>query len=168
MSHRSLYLPAIVGVHAFLVGAAAQAQPAPRGARVDQAEAPNHAGRVIHPPLRVQPRFKIEAISVHAIDESGPDWLGSDDIFAVVTTVRSGMRSETLGDFDTGETKEFTTGSNCMLPLADPHHGYSPACDPNGAAGPISFRVELYEQDSELQNFCPSTSWGWSQCASMT
>lgn len=167
MPRRILYLAAIVGLHVFLVGAASEAQSPPRGARVEQALAPNAGERGLRPPpLRAQPRFKVEAISVHAIDESGPDWLGSDEIFAIVTTATSGMRTETLADFDTGESKAFTPGRNCMAPLADPHHGYAPMCDMNGAAGPISFRVELYEQDREPINFCPSTSWGWSQCDS--
>jgi hypothetical protein len=48
------------------------------------------------PPLKTQPRFKVEAVGVKALDESGPDWLGSDKIYAITQAAGSTMRTETL------------------------------------------------------------------------
>jgi len=58
-------------------------------------------------PLTVAPRFKIEAVSVKAIDQAGVDWWGSDDVFAITTAAGVVMRTETLKSIKTGQTHMF-------------------------------------------------------------
>jgi hypothetical protein len=61
-------------------------------------------------PLTVEPRFKIEAVSVKAIDQAGVDWWGSDDVFAITTAAGVAIRTEMLKSIKTGQTRAFASG----------------------------------------------------------
>ena len=93
-----------------------------------------------------QPRFKIEAINFKAIDESGYDWPFADEVFAVFEAGGYVASTDEEGDVDAGETRDFRLDQNCVLPVLTTHLNYW-ACDPHGAAGPLSFTVSLYEAD---------------------
>jgi hypothetical protein len=96
------------------------------------------------PPLKTQPRFKVEAVGVKALDESGPDWLGSDKIYAITQAAGSTMRTETLEGVDTGETHLFATDLDCIVPLHGAYFVYP--CAAGGVDGPLSFTVNLYKE----------------------
>jgi hypothetical protein len=107
-------------------------------------------------PLTIaHPRYIVEAISMHAVDETGPDFPGADEIIASFQSEGNGMFTGVYGDFDTNETKALRSGQRCMYAAIDPdnqaNHNWS--CDPNGRTGPIDFIVTLYEYDGEWRNF---------------
>ena len=129
-----------------LLGAVAQAQP-------------------VHNPLNAlipEPRFKLEALRFKAINETGFDWPGSDEVYVTihVPTHQVATRSKIFGDVDAGETNYFPLEQSCILPIAGlsgkttlyvpwptisvPIPGAAPR---QGAPGPFSFTVVFREKD---------------------
>ncbi|MEZ5959323.1 MAG: hypothetical protein R3C30_02700 [Hyphomonadaceae bacterium] len=109
------------------------------------------------------PRYIVRATTLYANDETGPDWAGSDEIYAefeLRTPDRVGgdafyARTTTFQDFDTGETKRFREGENCLT-SAVPAPGARITnsrvrfwdCHPNGDRYNLTFVVRLYEEDT--------------------
>lgn len=111
-------------------------------------------------------RFKVEAVSFHAIDETGWfDWTGSDEVYVAIHVPDRKITtySKTFRGVDSGEQRDIPSDQNCILPIAgvtgpatlsatggrsDPSvPGDRWSCSSDGAPGPISFTVWLYEQD---------------------
>ena len=104
-------------------------------------------------------RYIVRATTLHADNETGPDWPGSDEIYAefvLRTPDRVGgdeffARTTTFGDFDTGETKNFREGENCLT-SAVPATSQRPSrfwdCHANGDRINLTFRVKLFEEDT--------------------
>ena len=84
------------------------------------------------------PRYKVEAVSFKADDESGWDWTGSDEpiwaFHGVSGTGAAVDSAQEFGDVDTGETRNF--GPRCLVPDCT-----------NGVVGPITVNVALVESD---------------------
>jgi hypothetical protein len=130
-----------LGVY-LLLGAVAQAQPA-------------H-----NPPigLNPEPRFKLEALRFKAINETGIDLLGSDDVYVTihVPTHKVATRSKIYHNVDAGETTHFPLDQSCILPIANlsgpttlyGNKGDTWSCAVGGAPGPFSFTVVFREKDS--------------------
>jgi hypothetical protein len=94
------------------------------------------------PSCPTQPRYTVKAVSFHANDESGVDWLGSDEPYWVFNGV--GMPgtdlstvSHTFGDIDSGDTAYFNAGEGCMYI----------SCSGGAAPVGMGFSVELWEHD---------------------
>jgi hypothetical protein len=92
------------------------------------------------------PQFTASAISFKALHETHANWLGSDEVYALIydfprVTLR---RTTTFGDVDAGESRSFAAGDSCISPL--------PTCQ-RGASS-LSFGVALYEQDQPPFQFC--------------
>ncbi len=103
-------------------------------------------------------RFIVVAEDFTAVDESGADWPGSDEIYAIWTSGGTGARTSVFEDVDTGETKNFRDDERCIYPMQDrtgtdtlliADDGDRWGCVPGGRSGPIEFRVWLFEHDSE-------------------
>jgi hypothetical protein len=108
-------------------------------------------------------RFKVEAVSFDAVDETGWfDWTGSDEVYVAIHVPdrKIATYSQVFGDVDSGEGRDIPSDQNCILPIAgvtgprtlDAGGGRSNpvdrwSCSNDGAPGPISFTVWLYEQD---------------------
>jgi hypothetical protein len=104
-------------------------------------------------------RFKIEAVSFHAISETGwSNWPGSDEIYVNihVPARQVATRSQLFEDVDAGETKKFPSDQSCILPIAGvsgptsfdaSNSGHRWSCSNDGAPGPLSFTVSMYEKD---------------------
>jgi hypothetical protein len=90
------------------------------------------------PTTSAVPRYKVEALSFKADDESGWDWTGSDEpIWAFHGVSGTGAAvdyAQEFGDVDSGETRWF--GPRCLVP--DCAHG---------VIGPITVNVALVESD---------------------
>jgi hypothetical protein len=124
-----------------LLGAVAQAQPA-------------H-----NPPigLNPEPRFKLEALSFKALNETGDDWPFSDEVYVTiwVPAQKVATRSQIYHNVDAGETKHFPLDQSCILPIANlsgptllkGNRGDTWTCATFGAPGPFSFTVVLREKD---------------------
>lgn len=109
----------------------------------------------------LQPMFKVEARGFTAVDETGWDWAGSDEIYAVW---RANVIVSTLiqGDVDSGESFDFHPLQTCIYPVAgdalliDGRYGGADSgwiCKDEGAASPIQFFVNFYEDDSPWTHF---------------
>jgi hypothetical protein len=104
-------------------------------------------------------RFKLEAVSFHAHAETGwSNWPGSDEIYVNihVPARQVATQSQVFEDVDAGHTKNFPSDQSCILPIAgvsgpttfsayNPGHRWS--CSNDGAPGPFSFTVSMYEKD---------------------
>lgn len=87
------------------------------------------------------PRYKVTAYQFKALDESGPDWSGSDEPFWIFNSVSTGgtalsTRSQVYGDVDTGETRFLA--NQCIF-----------GCGGSGALAPlgIGLSVQAWEED---------------------
>jgi len=101
-----------------------------------------------------QPRFIVTAERLHANNETGPDWPGSDEVYIVFgnRALDKFGYSTQFGDFDTGETKSFPRGRWCLAPLFEPVYQnggslYGWQCQTGGIGGPFNFEVRLFESD---------------------
>jgi hypothetical protein len=142
IQQQEIYMKTVIsgalGVY-LLLGAVAQAQP--------------HSP----PELRPEPRFKLEALSFKAINETGSDRLGSDEVYVSihVPTHKVATRSQIYRNVDVGETRHFPLDQSCILPIAGLNRpttlfgnkGETWSCLVDGAAGPFSFTVVLREKD---------------------
>ena len=148
----SYALFAAVSALAFSVGAA-QAQDA-----VQYEVSPGAVERALTqlPP----PRYVVRATTLYANDETGSDWPGSDEIYAIFTLRtpdRVGgdslfARTAVFGDFDTGETKRFRANQNCLTSVTPGETSGNAArswdCHPNGDRINLTFTVRLFEEDT--------------------
>ncbi len=108
-------------------------------------------------------RYKVEAVGFKCIDETGYDFLGSDEVEVGIDYIRQGSHrypSVYLGhyeDVDSGELRTFESNKRCILLIAghgsNTNTGLDPAkgnweCSSTGVPGPISFDVWMQEIDS--------------------
>ena len=119
-----------------------------------------------------QPRFIVTAVRLHANDETGPDFPGSDEIYLVFGdgAQRKYGHSSIFGDFDTGETKNFAAAHWCLAPISEAIYHQNGdligwQCQTGGIGGPFSFELRLYESDSAwTPHACLGTFTGPVQC----
>jgi hypothetical protein len=91
------------------------------------------------------PRYVVRIVKFDCVDESGVDFIGSDEPYWVFTAydpngkVHS-TRSKVFGDIDSGETRRFQTDGdrNIVWPRK---------AAVQGAAAPIGLSVQLWEAD---------------------
>lgn len=105
------------------------------------------------PPTYTVPVFIIEAISFTAVDETGIDLLGSDEVYATWTSDSHPAYSALFGDVDSGDTRYFHEYQRCMYPISasrvvEAFEGDAWQCRPEGGPGNVSFRVDMYESDA--------------------
>jgi len=136
--------PKIVALLALLIaGWAVAAVQAPAPAR-----APAIPGD--HEIIFKAPQFVATAVKFKALDETGADWAGSDEVYVVFAEydpIRERM-SDVYGDVDSGETKTFHSGDRCIAPLQ--------TCDRGKSS--IHFGVAFWERDDwtfPFPDFCP-------------
>jgi hypothetical protein len=113
-------------------------------------------------------RFKVEAVSFHAISETGwSNWPGSDEIYVNIhdPARQVATRSRLFEGVDAGQTKKFPSDQKCILPIAGvsgpttfnayKNPGDRWSCSNAGAPGPLSFTVSMYERDYWIFDFPP-------------
>jgi hypothetical protein len=96
-----------------------------------------------------QPKYMIKASSFHAVDESGTDWLGSDEPYWVFGALaldgrRHAKFSRVFGDIDSGDTAFFNSSEGCLYLSCD---GCALLACGGAAPDGISFSVQLWEHD---------------------
>jgi hypothetical protein len=113
------------------------------------------------PPGQI-PAFKVEAVGFKALDETGYDWAGSDEIRVGFVTPFEDITSREFGDVDSGETRPFNADESCIVPvgaaagrrlgrLVGPPSDWF--CADLGRPGPLGFEVVVAEQDISLFGF---------------
>jgi len=122
----------------------------------------------------LQPRFKVEATNIVVWNETGIDWIGSDEVSALLSGSGSpgdgswrAASTRVHQDLDSGDLRAFHELQSCMYPIASERHvdgrnrrddgtyqGWE--CKDEGAAGPINVNIDLYERDgiSFSTEFC--------------
>jgi hypothetical protein len=93
------------------------------------------------------PQFLVQAISFKSDDETGWDWLGSDEVYAVWSDMDPTHYDRTttvFDDVDSGESRTFATPDNCMAPQAK--------CD--RGMGELNVRFSFWERDAGWFEFC--------------
>ncbi len=105
-------------------------------------------------PRVVERRYMVVPISIYANDETGADWAGSDEVYAIFRdpSTNSAVRTQTFGNVDTDHTRYFSQAQACLAPLGatqTDNEGKVIAwqCRTGGMGAPFAFRVELYESD---------------------
>lgn len=109
----------------------------------------------------VERRYKIEAMSFKAHDETGIDFLGSDEVMIETTDPKGWTVSNEIGNIDTGDTHHFDPAKSCIVAVRPGTVvlGKSSVCDDAGEPGPLSFQVEFWEKDtSPFGGFCITAS----------
>jgi hypothetical protein len=96
------------------------------------------------------PRFQAVVLNFRVIDESGPS-IGSDEVFVVMKSQTSAGISPEY-EVDTNDTITLGTRRHCVFAAYDPDSTRNGrwACRREGQAGPILFRVSIYEIDPTL------------------
>lgn len=91
------------------------------------------------------PRYLVRAVKFRAVDESGIDWLGSDEPYWIFTGKSDGARpvtsrSDVFGDVDSGDTRTFnaTNARNVIWPRPG---------DTAGGTGSVGLSIQLWESD---------------------
>jgi hypothetical protein len=89
-----------------------------------------------------QPKYTVKAVSFHANDETGIDFLGSDEPYWVfngvgMTGTDRSTVSHTFGDIDSGDTASFNADEGCMYI----------SCSGGAAPLGMGFSVQLWEHD---------------------
>lgn len=102
-----------------------------------------------------RPRFTIELVRIDAINETGWDWPGSDELVVVYDTAEHRAVTSTFHGVDSGDQVPIPASQSCIWPIANVK-GDAWTCRPQGGAAPLLFAVSLWEWDSKayLGQFC--------------
>ena len=97
----------------------------------------------------VERRYKIEAMRFKARDESGFDWLGSDEVMVETDDAKGWTVSDEIGGIDSGDTHNFDPAKSCIVAV---RHGIvvlgkTSVCDDVGEPAPLGLQVEFWEKD---------------------
>lgn len=99
-----------------------------------------------------EPRFIVEAVSFKAVDESGRTNLSSDEVFAYFHSGDNAMLTKVYSNVDDNDEESFEAGQSCIFPVSATSEFATDnwTCAPEGARGPISFQIELYDLDPNI------------------
>lgn len=116
---------------------------------VAQSRAGAAAGAIINGDRVVltTPQFLVQAISFKSDDETGWDWLGSDEVYAVWSDMDPTHYDRTttvFDDVDSGESRTFSAPDNCMAP--------QDKCD--RGMPELNVRFSFWERDADWFEFC--------------
>lgn len=140
-------------------GAVALAQPtSPKPGFVDSPTVVKPSRRINSNTIGwVERRYKIEAIRFKALDESGFDRLGSDEVMVKTEEANGWTVSKKIGGIDSGDTHNFDPAKSCIVAVRPGVVilGESSVCAQAGEPAPLRFQVEFWEKDSSLiSGFC--------------
>lgn len=110
----------------------------------------------------IQPMYKLEALGFTAVDETGWDWAGSDEIYAVWRSYsplgsNTQVSTKIVDDVDSGDHIDFHPLQSCIYPIAgnelfiDGRYGGEGSgwvCRDEGGPGPVGFTVNLFDEDN--------------------
>lgn len=103
---------------------------------------------------RYEARYKVELITVKALDETGFNWPGSDEILVIADV--DGVRDigsyelwiqKGLGDMDKNETVTISQENACLLPAIDNVKDGKWTCAEAGHPAPFTLTFTVIEKD---------------------
>ena len=97
----------------------------------------------------VERRYKIEAMRFKARDETGIDWLGSDEVMVETNDAKGSTVSNEIGGIDSGDTHDFDPAKSCIVAVRPGFAvlGESSVSEEVGEPAPLGFQVEFWEKD---------------------
>ncbi len=143
-----------------LAGASAQepqsTQPDRAGSRLG---VPQPLGNIVLADEVIERRYKVEAISFKAVDESGYDWWSSDDVVVETLDAKGETSSKEIEDVDSGDVHHFDPAKSCVVAVREGQVvlGESSVCDSAGEPAPFWFLVKFWENDDN-EILAPFTS----------
>jgi len=95
------------------------------------------------PLCSTQPKYKVKAVSFHAIDESGVDWPFSDEPYWIFNSVGTPGTSRTTAshvfeNIDSGDTAAFGASEGCL---------YLTCASGGAVPSGLGLSIQLWEQD---------------------
>lgn len=89
----------------------------------------------------VERRYKIEAMRFKARDETGIDFLGSDEVMVGTFDAKGSTASNEIGDIDSGDTHSFDPARSCIVAVRPGFVvlGKTSVCDDVGEPAPLGF-----------------------------
>lgn len=110
---------------------------------------PQPLGNIVWPDEVIERRYKVEAIRFKAVDESGYDWDGSDEVIVETLDAKGGTSTEEIGDIDSGDVHHFDPAVSCIVAVKEGQVvlGESSVCDSAGEPAPFWFKVTFWEND---------------------
>jgi hypothetical protein len=122
----------------------------PKPGEADQPTAAEASSRINWDISWLERRYKIEALRFKAVDETGIDWLGSDEVIVETNDAEGWTASKEFDDIDTGDVHNFNPAKSCIVAVraGTAVLGESSVCDEAGEPAPLNFQVEFWEQDS--------------------
>ena len=97
----------------------------------------------------IERRYKIEAMRFKARDESGFDWMGSDEVMIRTDDAKGWTVSDEIGGIDSGDTHHFDPAKSCIVAVRPGIVvlGKTSVCVDTGEPAPLGFQVEFWEKD---------------------
>lgn len=118
------------------------------------------------------PRFQVHLKNFEVFDETSWDFWWSDEAVFFVIAANYKLNTREFGSLDSdGTVHSFDQNASCAFPATDsglPDGRWS--CEPAGAAAPISFLLQAYEQDFSIGFCAPNEAQsdvyppGWAEC----
>ena len=139
-------------------------EPTQQSPQQDKTQAPIAPGAddVTAPLAPAGPRFQVSLTKFEVFDEVGWDFWASDEAVFIVRAPSYTVFTREFGSLDSdGTVHSFDPNANCAAPVVDtglPDGRWS--CDPKGAAAPISFELEAWEQEFMWFDFCKEQDVG--------
>lgn len=102
------------------------------------------------------PASRVRTLSFEALDETGWDWTGSDEVAFVYNALGYKLITREYGGVDSDGTTPNLKW--CVVPAEDRDEDYNHAwdCHEAGMPGPVSFVIGAYEQDGH-SGFCATS-----------
>jgi len=102
------------------------------------------------------PRFQVRLTSFQVFDETGLDFLGSDEAVFVVKGESYKVGTAEYGSLDSnGSVHPFRGFESCAFPPVDSGEADGRwTCDPTGSSAPVDFTLQAWEQDEDVFGFC--------------
>jgi hypothetical protein len=96
------------------------------------------------------PRFVVNVLTFKALDETGWDWTGADEVVFTFKTPRYALITVEYGSINSDDTEHtFKRRDTCVEPAVDDDGEYDHRwqCHDAGMPAPLSFVIGAYEQD---------------------
>lgn len=99
----------------------------------------------------VERRYRVEALRFKALDETGLDWAGADEVMVEVCDGVGCTATDEIGGIDSGDVHDFLAARSCVFGVVPgevvlSRSSYCDFEDP-GRPAPVSFRAEMWEKD---------------------
>ncbi|NHC15686.1 hypothetical protein [Motilibacter deserti] len=136
--------------------------------------APSASASAATAPEDLSKAYMVQVLNVHAVDETGPDWFGQDEIYAGfrVTYPRGSTAETQTAKFgmDTGDTRTIAADQSCLShpmptvntgrPWLSALDGDTWTCHQYALHAPFSVTSHVWEEEGRWSPFTAASSLG--------